>query len=166
MEIGGSKIAGEIFTERSLVQDLILGFRFGVFFFAGGVIPNPLDIRFQKVSGLSAQIKTTQLREGGQNFFTHQFPEKVEHGNLVLERGMVVGSPLNVEFNAALSLFKFAPSNVLVTLFNEAKIPVAGWLLMNAFPVKWAVSGLDATGKSVVIETMELAYTRMQIMRI
>ncbi len=27
-------------------HDLILGFRFGVFFFVGGVVPNPLDIRF------------------------------------------------------------------------------------------------------------------------
>lgn len=147
-------------------MDLILGFRFGVFFFAGGVIPNPLDIRFQKVSGLSAEVKTTPLNEGGQNLYTHQLPEKVDYKNLVLERGMVVGSPLNLEFNTVMSLFKFYPSNVLVTLFNSEQIPVSGWLFIKAYPVKWATSDLDAAEKALVIDTLELAYTRMQIMRI
>ena len=147
-------------------MDLLLGFRFGVFFFAGGVIPNPLDIRFQKVSGLSAEVKTTPLSEGGQNLYTLRLPEKIDYKNLVLERGMVVGSPLNLEFNAVMSLFKFYPSNVLVTLFNAEQIPVAGWLFIKAYPVKWATSDLDAAEKALVIDTLELAYTRMQIMRI
>ena len=147
-------------------MNLILGFRFGVFFFAGGVIPNPLDIRFQKVSGLAAEVKTTPLAEGGQNRYSHQLPEKIDYKNLVLERGMVVGSPLNLEFNSVMSLFKFHPSNVLVTLFNADQIPVSGWLFIKAYPVKWATSDLDAAEKALVIDTMELAYTRMQIMRI
>ena len=147
-------------------MDLLLGFRFGVFFFAGGVIPNPLDIRFQKVSGLAAEVKTTPRSEGGQNLYTHRLPEKIDYKNLVLERGMVVGSPLNLEFNAVMSLFKFYPSNVLVTLFNAEQIPVAGWLFIKAYPVKWATSDLDAAEKALVIDTLELAYTRMQIMRI
>jgi phage tail-like protein len=166
MAFGDEIGLGEVFKERTLEDDLILGFRFGVFFFAGGVLPNPLDIRFQKVSGLSAEIKTTTLSEGGQNLYTHRLPEAVDYGNLVLERGMVTGSPLNVEFNIAMSLFKFAPSNVLVTLFREDKVPLAGWLFLKAYPVKWSTSDLNAAEKELVIDTMELAYTRMQIMRI
>jgi phage tail-like protein len=71
-----------------------------------------------------------------------------------------------VEFNIAMSMFKFFPSNILVTLFSEEKIPVAGWLCLNAYPVKWSTSDLDATEKTVVIDTLELAYGRMQNMRI
>ncbi len=165
MELGNAGL-NEIFKERSLQNDLALGFRFGVFFFAGGVLPNPLDIRFKKVSGLSSEIKTAPVKEGGQNFYSHQLPQGVSHGNLSLERGLVVGSPLNIEFNAAMSLFKFAPSNILVTLFNEDKVPISGWLFMKAFPVKWATSDLNAEEKSVVIDTMELAYARQQILRV
>ncbi len=150
----------------SLTSELYLGFRFGVYFFALGVIPNPLDIRFRKVSGLTSTVKTMPIPEGGQNLYTQQVPTGIEHGNLVLERGMVVGSPLNIEFNVAMSLFKFAPSNVLVTLFNESKIPVAAWLFMKAYPVRWATSDLDAESKSLVIDTLELAYARQQIVRI
>ena len=140
----GSTVLNALFKERTLHDDIVLGFRFGVLFIVGGVIPNPLDIRFQKVSGLSAEVTTTTLEEGGQNLYTHRFPQRISYNNLVLERGFVVGSPLNIEFNAAMSLFKFAPSNVLVTLLSETKIPLAAWLFMKAYPVKWATSDLNA----------------------
>ena len=143
-----------------------LGFRFGVLFFAAGVIPNPIDIFFQKVSGLGSTVETAGIEEGGQNLYTQSLPKRIKYDNLVLERGVVVGSPLVIEFNAAMSLFKFSPSNVLVTLLDATNIPLAGWLFMKAYPVKWSVSDLDANANSVVIEHMELTYQRMQVMRI
>jgi phage tail-like protein len=147
-------------------MDPVLGFRFAVFFFAAGVVPNPLDIRFAKASGLSATIKTSAVNEGGQNLYTHRLPDRVEYGNLVLERGYLVGSPLHIEFNAAMTAFKFVPSNVIVTLLNDDKIPLGAWMFMKAYPVRWATSDLDANEEKLVIDTLELAYTRMQIMRI
>ncbi len=143
-----------------------LAFRFSVLFFAGGVIPNPLDIMFQKVSGLASTVETGTVEEGGQNLYTQSLPKKIKYENLVLERGLVVGSPLVIEFNVTMSLFKFSPSNVLVTLLDNTRIPIAGWLCMKAYPVKWSVSDLDADSNSVVIERMELTYQRMQVMRI
>jgi phage tail-like protein len=143
-----------------------LGFRFGVFFFIGGVVPNPLDFRFKKVSGITSTITTRTLNSGGQNLYSYKLPERVQYENLVLERGLAVGSPLVIEFNVAMSMFKFAPSNVLVTLLEETGVPISSWLFMNAYPVKWSVSNLDADSNQVVIETMELAYQRMQAIRI
>lgn len=150
-------------------HDPPLQFRFSVFFFLGGITPNPLDIHFQKVSGLSTEIET---QSGGENLVGYSFPKNVTHGNLVLERGMVIGSILTLQFNEAMSLFKFfpsnkfVPSNVLITLFSEDAIPIAGWLCKHAYPVKWAVSDLDANSNGIMIETMELAYTQLQIFRI
>src|SRR5271165_144340 len=152
--------------ELTLQKDPLLGFRFLVTFLAAGVIPNPLDIRFQKVRGLKATVRTKTVSEGGQNLYVQKLPEGVEYENLVLERGMVVGSPLDIEFNAAMSLFKFTPSSVLVFLMDADKVPVAGWTFFNAYPVSWATSDLDAQQKAVVIDTLELAYNRMQIVRI
>lgn len=147
------------------MSEPIVGMRFGVLFFAAGVIPNPLDIRFQKVSGLSMEVETEPVSEGGQNLYTQKLPKGVRYNNLVLERGMVIGSPLNIEFNATMSLFKFATSNVLVTLLSEHKLPLAAWLFMKAYPVKWSTSDLNAEA-ALVIDTMELAYGRMQALRI
>ena len=114
------------------MSEPILGMRFAVVFLTGGAIPNPLDIRFQKVSGLSVEIDTEPLVEGGNNTGTLALPKGVKHGNLVLERGMVIGSQLNLEFNATMSLFKFATSNVLVTLLGGDKLPRAAWLFIKA----------------------------------
>lgn len=149
-----------------LPHELILGYRFSVLFLAGGSSPNPLDLRFQKVSGLSAEVSTTSVTEGGQNLYAQPLPDRVSHGNLVLQRGMVINSPLNAEFKDALSFFKFATSNVLITLLQGEGVPVAAWMCLKAFPVKWSVSDLDADQKSVVIDTLELAYGRLQFMRV
>src|SRR3954451_18227762 len=143
-----------------------LSHRFGVFFFAIGAIPNPVDIRFQKVSGLNAEVNTDTITEGGQNLYTHRIPTKINYNNLVLERGIVTGSPLHIEFNSTFSFFRFAPSNVMVTLFSEYNIPIAGWLFMKAYPVKWSIADFDANANAVVIETMELAYTRFQVIQL
>jgi len=147
-------------------EDLVLGFRFGVFFFVGGVVPNPLDIRFQRVSGLGAQINTIDHREGGQNVFTHKLPDGITHDNIVFERGMVVGSPLNIEFNLALSFYTMTPSNVLIMLFNEDTIPIGGWLCIKAYPVRWSTSDLNASESGVVLDTFELAYQRLTLLRV
>lgn len=143
-----------------------LAFRFGVLFFIGGTVPNPIDIMFQKVSGFNTTIDTETVAEGGQNLYSQLLPKQIKHNNLVLERGLVVGSPLVIEFNIAMSRFKFSSSNVLVSLLDSTSIPVASWLFFNAYPVKWSITDLDAAANSVVIETMELAYQHRQTIRI
>ncbi|MEM9338890.1 MAG: phage tail protein [Bacteroidota bacterium] len=155
-------------------QEPELSHRFGVFFFASGVLPNPIDLRFQRVGGLSTEVQLETVNEGGENLYAHRLPGKMSYNNLVLERGYVSGhvldggvpSPLNIEFNIAFSTFRFNPSNVLVTKFSEAGLPVGAWLFMKAYPVKWSVSDLDALSNSVAVDTMELAYTRFQLLRV
>jgi len=147
-------------------MDLVLGSRFAAIFFIGGVVPNPIDIRFQRVSGLSATIETTTVSEGGQNLYTHRLPRRVGYSNLILERGFMVGSPLSLEFNAAMSLFKFVPSNVMITLLDGDAVPLAAWMFLKAFPVRWATADLSAGEDKVLIDTLELCYASMQAMRV
>jgi phage tail-like protein len=145
-----------------LTPDPLLNHRFGVFFFGGGAVPNPIDTRFQKVSGLSVSFQTESITEGGQNLYSHRLPTRATYNNLVLERGLVVSSPLNLEFDAAFSLFRFAPSNVLVTMLSAQSEPLAAWMFINAYPVGWALGDLDASNPAVAINTLELAYSRFQ----
>ena len=121
-----------------------MGFRFAVFFMTGGVAPNPIDIRFQRVSGLSSTVETQTVNEGGENLYVHRLPKRVTYGNLLLERGVVFRSPLELEFNAAMSLFKFKPSNAVVTLFGDDGLPLKAWLFLKAYPVRWSSGDLNA----------------------
>ncbi|MGA1870250.1 MAG: phage tail protein [bacterium] len=152
--------------ELSMTENPPVGFHFLVTFFIGGIVPNPLDLRFKKVSGISSEIEIISQKEGGENLYVHRLPNRVSYNNLTLERGMVIGSPLNIEFNVAMSSLRLNPGNVLVALLNDDSIPISAWLFLKTYPVKWMVSNLDATQNSVVIETMELAYTRFQSFRI
>lgn len=143
-----------------------VGFHFVVVFFRDGIQPDPLDMWFKKVSGLSSEIETITFKEGGENLYTHRLPNRVSYNNLVLERGLVVDSPLSADFNAAMSNMQFYPGNVLVALLNDDGSPEAAWHFWRTYPVKWSVSDLDADANAVVIETMELAYARFQVMRV
>ncbi len=147
-------------------MDLILDSRFAVSFFAAGTTPNPIDIRFQRVSGLSATIDTTTVNEGGQNLYGHRLPRRVGYDNLVLERGFLVDSPVKREFDSAMTTFKFSPCNVMVTLLGASAAPLAAWLLLKAFPVRWATADLNAREDQVLIDTLELCYASIQVLRI
>lgn len=152
--------------EFSNTKNPPVAFHFAVVFLAGGVVPNPLDMRFQKVSGIQSEINTMTINEGGENLYAHRLPTRVSYNNLVLERGMVLDSPLSIEFEVAMSTLKFSPSNVLVALLDDNGDPATAWLFYKAYPVKWSMSDFDATNNSIVVETMELAYTRYQTIRI
>jgi phage tail-like protein len=147
-------------------MDLVLGSRFAVYFFGAGAVPNPVDIRFQRVSGLSATVETSSVVEGGQNLYTHRLPKRVSYGNLVLERGVVVGSPLSLEVEVTMSQFQFVPSSVMVTLLEDDRTPRAAWMFLRAYPVRWATADLNANDDKVLIDTLELAYASMQPVRI
>lgn len=150
---------------QDVFDEPILGFRFSVSFMGWGDPANLLDTRFQRVSGLSAAVSTRSVNEGGENLHAHKIPERVGYGNLTLERGMVMGSKVDAKLNRAISLFQFETTDVLVRLLAEDRSTLAAWFFHRAYPVKWETSALSATEASVVIDTLELAYARMQILR-
>jgi phage tail-like protein len=144
-----------------LSSNLALSHRFGVYFLETGFVPSVLDFRFQRVSGMQAEIETETIYEGGQNLYQHRLPKRVSYSNLVLQRGIVTSlSPLSLTVSMALSSFSFNPSNVLVILFNEKGEHVMHKLFLKAVPVKWSISDMDAESEKVMVESIELSYTR------
>jgi phage tail-like protein len=133
-----------------------VGFHFSVSFELPGLAD--ADQRFQEVHGLNQEISTTHLKEGGQNRFSYDLPERSTYQNLVLKRGMVKGSGLHAWMKAAIEDFSILPVNLTVTLLNEEHEPLLAWYIVNAYPVKWQVSGFNAEENSIVIETIELTY--------
>lgn len=145
---------------------LPVSYRFAVVFYPSRRLPNLVDMRFQKVSGLSLEVKTQKIREGGNNVGQAILPRGVRSSTLRLERGMVMLSPLNTEVNSTLSFFQFTPCHVMVSLLNDDYLPTAGWLFFNAFPVGWKCSDLDANANTLMIDVFEFAYQRLQILQV
>lgn len=117
------------------------------------------DARFQEVSGFDASLSVEEIKEGGENRFSHRLPGRATYPNLVLKRGMLVDSELIDWCKDAIENFIFAPTTVNIMLLNEEHEPVAGTLsFIDAWPVKWSISNYDAKSNEIVVETLELAY--------
>ncbi|WP_347558444.1 phage tail protein [Robbsia sp. KACC 23696] len=130
------------------------------------LVPSPLDFRFQRVSGLQRQVQTSSFRQGGDNVATVFLPERVTHGNLVLERGVMTLSPLTMAFADAMSRFQTHPCDVVVSLLNHQSLPISTWTFINAIPVGWRTGDLDASSSSVLVNSLELAYREMHFLGI
>ncbi len=121
------------------------------------------DTSFREVSGIGAEMKTEEFREGGENRYVHHLPTAVNHPTLTLKRGIgKISSPLVVWCKQTLELgflTPIVPMPVVVSLLNENGNPVRSWAFANAFPVNWDVESFDSTKNEVAIEKIELRYT-------
>ena len=134
-----------------------VGFHFRVEFTLDGMQDG--DVRFQEVSGLSAELGIEEVVEGGENRFPHRLPTRAKYSNLILKRGLLTDSRLIDWCSDAIENFDFEPTTVNVTLLNENHEPVSeSYSFVRAWPVKWAVSDFKAQENSIVVETLELAY--------
>jgi len=122
------------------------------------------DNAFQEVSGLTVELEVEEVREGGQNMYKHKLPSVARYSNLVLKRGFVsVDSPLANWCTATLFLADFTKPiqtiDVKLDLLNEKGTPLASWVFMEAWPVKWSMSDFKSMDSSLAIENLELAYS-------
>lgn len=134
-----------------------VGFHFRVEFNLDGMKDG--DVRFQEISGLSAELGTEEVVEGGENRFPHRLPTRAKYANLTLKRGLLTDSRLIDWCKNAVENFDFEPTTVNVTLLNEKHQPLADtFSFIRAWPVKWTVSDFKAQENALVIETLELSY--------
>ena len=120
------------------------------------------DIRFQEVTGLSAEVGTEEFREGGLNEYAHRIPTGAKYGNLVLKRGLASGSALVDWCRKAVEDFDFEPKDVTVSLLGKNHDPLVSWSFSGAYPAKWSTSDLKAQDNALAIESLELVYRQFR----
>lgn len=123
-----------------------------------GLPPNDQEIRFTEVGGLSVEMGTEEVAEGGENRFIQKFPVRAKYPELVLKRGLLLNSEVVKWIRRCIEDLIIEPKNVDVKLLNENHEPLLTWHVVNAYPTKWAVSDLNASSNTVVIETLQLFY--------
>jgi phage tail-like protein len=131
------------------------------FWFSHIPVPSILDVCFQRIHGLSREMGVTEYSEGGENLRNRYFANKIRHGSLVLERGVMPVTPLSLMFNRQLLAGKVTYFNAVISLFDPALVPLTNWVVMKALPVRWQTGDLDANSNRVLINTLELRYQDM-----
>ncbi|KAA3624880.1 MAG: glycerol acyltransferase [Bacteroidetes bacterium] len=132
------------------------GFHFKVEFDIGGIKEE--DVHFQEVNGLSVDIETETIKEGGENRFSQQLPNRSTYSNLILKRGILVDSGIINWCKDAIEKLDIKPATIWVKVLNEQHQPLQTFSFIKAWPKKWELSGLNAQQSGLLIETIEFAY--------
>lgn len=128
-----------------------------------GTTASDTDSSFQDVSGISTEMSTEDVTEGGENRFVHKLPTTIKQSNLELKRGIApASSPLVSWCQEVLEgdlIATIVPKLISVYLLNENAEPIRGWTFANAFPIKWEVEAFNSTKNEVAVEKIVLSYT-------
>jgi phage tail-like protein len=120
------------------------------------------DSSFMEVQGLQAERDILEIKEGGENRFSHRLPDRAKYGNLILKRGVLLPTSgfgswckgvLESNFDTPIS-----STTILLSLLDANGNPLLSWNFIGAWPVKWSVSDLGADKNELAVESMELAY--------
>ncbi|WP_114325448.1 phage tail protein [Candidatus Colwellia aromaticivorans] len=130
-----------------------------------GLSPNDSDIRFSDVSGLSTELSTEEVAEGGENRFLQKYPVQTKYTDLVLKRGLLKSSKVTEWIEECIQQLNITPKNIDIMLLDEDHTPLMAWHLVNAYPVKWTVSDFSARNNAIVVETLQLYYQYFKVDR-
>ncbi len=125
--------------------------------------PNDNDVRFSEVSGLTVEMSTEEVAEGGENRFVQKFPTRAKYQELVLKRGLLQNSEIVKWIRQCLEDYQIKPKNIDIKLLNEEHQPLMTWHVVNAYPTKWTVSDFNATNNAVVIESLQFFYQYFRV---
>lgn len=152
-----------------------VSFFFEVIFQNEGLDKEVVETRFQSVTGLTVDLETESLKEGGENRFEYVVPTRTKYSPLVLKRGLVKNSKMVKWCMDAILDFDIRPMNLLVNLLHvkrpddkkppTAIEPLMSWKVINAWPRKWSVTEFDAEKSAATIESLELNYHYFEILR-
>jgi phage tail-like protein len=111
---------------------------------------------FSRARGLTRETRVESFREGGVNDHEHKLASMTTYGNLVLERGLA--DPLLYAWHQAVIEGLVKRALLTITVKDVAGKDAWSWNVLNAYPVKWAVSDLDAASGQVSTESVEFAH--------
>jgi phage tail-like protein len=119
--------------------------------------------RFQDVSGLDATTDMIEYREGGTGtaLSVRKLPGLTKHSNLTLKRGYTDDDQL-WKWYETMMLGKPVRKNVSVIQLDMTGQEKFRWTLYDALPVKYTGPTFNAKGNELSIETLEIAYQRIE----
>jgi phage tail-like protein len=148
---------------------------------------------FTECSGISVQIDKEVYLEGGVNDQQRIFLKQTKFQDITLKRGMTdetyfwewmqevlnLTGPAtktdaslkvnarrnltNLLFNQAGKTKVNARRNLTILLFNQAGQTMQSWTIIGAIPVAWKTPTLQASGNTVAIEELTIAYEGLKV---
>src|SRR5262252_7145664 len=90
---------------------------------------------FTEVSGLSLEVVTEDVEEGGNNSYVHRMPGRCKIGNITLKRGMTKSNDF-LKWNLDMAQGTINRRNISLIMYNVDGTELMRWNFINAYPVK------------------------------
>jgi len=119
---------------------------------------------FTECNGLSVEVEVEEVKEGGQNHFSHKLPGRMKWPNIVLKRGVTKADELFDWFRKTSGQGFSQEHNKLtrgtgsVSLVNAKGEPIRTWSFLDAFPVKWTGPTFASGTNAAAVEELEIAH--------
>ena len=117
---------------------------------------------FTECSGLSVKIEPIAYREAGNHQLVRHIPGPVDYASVTLKYGVTKSRELWDW------LMKSAEGNVqrrdvsILLLDSQGDNEVMRWNLVDAWPSEWQGAALNASEKTLAIETLTLVFDRLE----
>lgn len=123
---------------------------------------------FMEISGLDSENAVIEYREGadqiaGSGAYLRKQPGLERYpNNVTMRRGITDNLTLWTDLRQKVRDATYKPQTLKVTLQDENHTPVRSWTLTNAWVFKLSGPSLNAKGNEIAIESIEVAYDRLE----
>lgn len=108
--------------------------------------------------GLAVSFNPVKVLEGGANDHEVVLAGSVKYDTVSLTRAMTASDSPRVMQWLASRVSDYQGGTAQITLNDAHGNAVSSWSLRNVFPSRWMGPRLDANGREVAIETLELVH--------
>ena len=112
---------------------------------------------FSEVTGLEVRTEVDEYREGGVNDYVHKIAKETRYPNLTLKRGITDATEF-WDWHRQIVEGDIERKTITVVLLDSLGAEKWRWIFEEAYPVKWNGTDLNATGNTVLVESIELAH--------
>jgi phage tail-like protein len=132
-----------------------------------------MELGFREVSGIKATVEYEEIDEGGNREESPRILKKMNFEKVSLKKGLVKGASMaidvfekfNLKFNIHNAGETLKYNDVIITLMSGDDKDLFSWILHEAYPLSWEVTGFDAMKNEISVETLELNYKRLEIVQ-
>jgi phage tail-like protein len=118
---------------------------------------------FVSIEGLGVKVDRILFRAGGEHSLVRSIPGRVEYTPVTLRYGLTDSTEM-IEWLLAAVEGRVQRQNVSIAMLDDSgSAEVRRWNLIAAWPCEWAGAPLDALGQELAIESLTLAYDRLEL---
>jgi len=147
--------AGDVLSTDGMAQGLkypIRGHRFTVNLDGLGLMS------FKSVEGFSAEIGTTEYREGAfKTLGMRKLPTMLTYPDVTLAKGMYNALTLYDFFMGYLNGRSLTVGQMTIEAFDNTDAVIARWQALNVWPTRYESGGLSADSAEILVETVTFA---------